>query len=639
MWMCNEDKSVLIVSMPFAETSIPSIQLALLESYLKERNISITTKHLYLKTAEFYGLHNYNFLINSPNDSYIAQMVFSRYLFPQHWEENIEKFRYFYDNLICNDEFVNRFPFDKYIEKSDSFFIWTLENIDWKPYDIIGFTLNYGQFLPSLALAKKIKERYPEKSILFGGSTTINELGIRVLKTFDWVDFIISGEGEEPLFLLASSFDNYQTIPGLIYRSNEEIIWNENENYIDLNNLPYTDFQSYFEDLSIGSNDIQQYYSLYGRIPIELSRGCWWNNCTFCNLRAYNKKYREKKIERFVEELDFLSEKHKSLTFQVISNTLPQHDYRGLCEKIIELGKDFTLYIEARAGRLNNEDYKLLENAGFRHIQTGIEAFSANYLKKMNKGVKIIDNIAALKYCKENNIANHYNMIVDYPNEEKLDFEETKKNIQLIKQYIDPPQISKFVVGYGSPIYNNPEQFNIERLDYKIIDTIMYPFEILKNDFFFFYQFRRKKEIEENNWKQLIQDWKEQLEQREIEGVKSKKTIDQLIFYYIDGKTFLKIFDKRNHENVLIYVLNQLEREIFLSCDNVISFRELQKKLSHIPENDLNNTLKIFEETGIVFREDNYYLSLPLRINPNASEELIEKKKPLSYISGNVRSL
>jgi len=610
--MLSDDKSVLLVSMPFAETSIPSIQLALLESYLKERDIDIATKHLYLKTAEFYGLHNYNFLINSPNDPYVAQMVFSKYLFPKHWNENIEKFRYYYNNIICDDEFVNKFPFEKYIEKSDNFLTWTLENIDLKPYDIIGFTINYGQFLPSLALSKKIKENFPEKTILFGGSSTINELGMRMLKTFNWIDLIISGEGEEPLFLLISNYENYQTIPGLIYKNNEKIIWNRNDEYIDLNILPFPDFQSYFKELNICSNDIKQYYSLYGRIPIELSRGCWWNNCTFCNVRAYNKKYREKRIERFVKELDFLSEKYKNLTFQVISNTLPQHDFRVLCEKIIELRKDFDLLVEARAGCLNNEDYTLLKNAGFRHIQTGIEAFSANYLKKMNKGVKIIDNLAALKFCKENHIMNHYNMIVDYPNEELHDFEETKNNIQLIMQYIDPPQISKFLVGFGSPIYLYPEQFNIEKLDYKIIDTIMYPSEILKNNFLFFYHFKRKNEIRENNWKQLVQDWKKELEQREMQGLKSKKTIDQLVFYFIDGGTFLKIFDNRNHENVLIYVLNQIEREILLSCENVISYGELQEKLSHIPENELVNMLKIFEETGIIFQEDNHYLSLPI---------------------------
>jgi len=45
--MHSNKKSVLLVSMPFAETSIPSIQLDLLEQYLVERNIKIKSRHLY----------------------------------------------------------------------------------------------------------------------------------------------------------------------------------------------------------------------------------------------------------------------------------------------------------------------------------------------------------------------------------------------------------------------------------------------------------------------------------------------------------------------------------------------------------------------------------------------------------------
>ncbi|MCK5030374.1 MAG: hypothetical protein KAR64_02810, partial [Thermoplasmatales archaeon] len=83
--MHNDKKNVLLISMPFAGTDIPSIQLAVLEGYLKERNINTKTRHLYLKAAEFYGLNNYNFLIYPPNDSYTAQIIFSKYVFPEHW--------------------------------------------------------------------------------------------------------------------------------------------------------------------------------------------------------------------------------------------------------------------------------------------------------------------------------------------------------------------------------------------------------------------------------------------------------------------------------------------------------------------------------------------------------------------------
>ena len=67
--------------MPFAGITIPSIQLTILEEYLKECEINIKTKHLYLKAAEFYGLSNYNLLLKRPNESYTAQMVFSKFVF------------------------------------------------------------------------------------------------------------------------------------------------------------------------------------------------------------------------------------------------------------------------------------------------------------------------------------------------------------------------------------------------------------------------------------------------------------------------------------------------------------------------------------------------------------------------------
>jgi len=83
--------------MPFAGANIPSIQLGLLESYLKKRDINITSKHLYLKAADIYGIDNYNFLIYPPNDSYNAQMIFSKFVFPNHWKQNIDKFRNYFN--------------------------------------------------------------------------------------------------------------------------------------------------------------------------------------------------------------------------------------------------------------------------------------------------------------------------------------------------------------------------------------------------------------------------------------------------------------------------------------------------------------------------------------------------------------
>jgi len=638
--MHNDKKNVLLIAMPFAGTDIPSIQLAVLEGYLKERNINIKTRHLYLKAAEFYGLNNYNFLIYPPNDSYTAQIIFSKYVFPEHWITTEEKCReYFQRETSANREIQQHFTFDNYVQQTDEFYNWILKYVDWQPYDIIGFTLNYGQFLPSLAIAKAIKKLHPEKKIIFGGSRTANKLGIKVMEAFDYVDFIISGDGEEALYRVASEYQNYESIPHLMYRKGNEIIWNESDASIDLNSLPIPSYGPFYNELDSTSSEVQQYFYYYGRLPVEISRGCWWNKCSFCNHNIQYKNYREKNVDKIIEEIQLLSDMYNMLAFQIIGNTLPKKNYRILFEKIKQLGRDFTFVAEARAGQLKSEDYTLLKEAGFTTIQTGIESFSQNYLMKMNKGTRVIDNIAALKFCKENGIANRYNLLIDYPNEESIDFEETKKTVQLFHQYLDPPQICYLRVVFGSPIQRNPEQFNIERLKYSHSDMIMFPEEFLEKEFNFVYEFKRKEYLGEHNWVQLVDGWKKERERLALEGIKQQTTIDQFIFYFVDGKKFLKIYDKRNAENIRVYVLDELERAIFLSCIDINSLQELQEIFSHISETTLAGILNTFEESGIVFKEDDHYLSLPLGYNLVSSHLPKREPQQLLYASGSQRSL
>lgn len=638
--MHDKQKNVLLLSMPFAGADIPSIQLGILEAYLKERNINITNGHLYLKAADFYGIDNYNFLIYPPNDSYNAQMVFSKYVFPEHWTENIERLREYFNKIKdTNTDSKLNLTCDEYIQCTDNFYNWIISNVDWQQYDIIGFTLNYGQFLPSLAFAKKIKELDNRKIIVFGGSRTVGDLGKKVIDSFPYIDYIVSRDGEEALYRLASDYQNYESIPNLIYRKQNEIILNESEELIDLNNLPTPSYDSFYQELNSTSSDMKQFFSNNGKLPVEISRGCWWNKCTFCNLNIQYNKYREKNVDKIIEEIEYLSTKYQVLKFQIISNNLLAKDYQILCEKIKKLGKNLSFFAEVRADQLKSKDYTLLKEAGFNTIQTGVESFSSNYLRKINKGTRVIDNIAALKFCRENRIKNCYNLIINYPNEEEIDFEETKRTIQLFRQYIDPPHICNLRVVYGSPIQCNPNDFNIEHLEYAPIDKIMFPKEFLDKGFNFVYEFKRKENIPELNWIQLIKEWKEERKTRRINSAISQT--DEYVFYFVDGRDFLRIYDNRNPLSPCIYNLNELERELFLSCINIVNFDILKEKFPNIPEDTLNDILKSFEESGIVFREDDFYLSLPLCYKKVSSRSI--KKEPeaacFAYNSGSQRSL
>ena len=330
MRMPGESKSVLIISMPYASIDIPSIQLSILDGYLKERDVAVKTYHLYLKAAEFYGINNYNRIILPPNDSYTAQMVFSKYVFPDHWNTYINFFKKYYQDAASQDNNLSHLlSFEEYVGKTDEFFNWAIRNTEWQKYDIIGFSLNYGQFLPSLAFAKYIKEQSPEKKIVFGGSRTTGILGKRILSSFDYIDYIVSGDGEDTLYYLATNQVSVGMIPGLIYKKDNEIIWNDSNNNIDINDNPCPSFDSFYTALKASSGEIQQFFNYYGRLPIEISRGCWWNRCTFCNLNLQYPLYREKNIDKIANEIGTLSNKYRYYHFKSLEipcqNTISNH--------------------------------------------------------------------------------------------------------------------------------------------------------------------------------------------------------------------------------------------------------------------------------------------------------------------------
>jgi hypothetical protein len=122
-----------------------------------------------------------------------------------------------------------------------------------------------------------------------------------------------------------------------------------------------------------------------------------------------------------------------------------------------------------------------------------------------------------------------------------------------------------------------------------------------------------------------VDEWKKEHESLEIQGIKKKTTLDKLVYYFVDGGNFIKIYDKRDKDNIRIYVLDEIEREVFLTCTDVISINELQELFPDVTHHKLTKILETFEQNHFIFNEDNHYLSLPLRYKTRLLSETIKE--------------
>ena len=87
---------------------------------------------------------------------------------------------------------------------------------------VVGFTSTFQQNTASFALARRLKQRYPEIMTVFGGANFEGEMGLELVRTvLDFIDAAIIGEGDEafPRLLGVLAADgNLDEVPGLARR-------------------------------------------------------------------------------------------------------------------------------------------------------------------------------------------------------------------------------------------------------------------------------------------------------------------------------------------------------------------------------------------------------------------------------------
>ena len=174
------------------------------------------------------------------------------------------------------------------------------------------------------ALARLVREKYPQCIIIFGGHN-IDPRG-SFLEENGFVDFLVFGEGEVTVSLLLENLlkGRVEDTPNIEYRSGGECIQTKREYFYDLSDFPSPYLSGIFDDI------LKEVDSSRLLAVLETNRGCPYL-CAYCDWTA-GRRMRHFPTEKIYAEIDWFVRNKIEYVFCADSNF-------GMFDRDVEIAK------------------------------------------------------------------------------------------------------------------------------------------------------------------------------------------------------------------------------------------------------------------------------------------------------------
>lgn len=590
--MSNSHLKVALVSMPWAAFGRPSVQLGTLKSYLAtDPAITVTSFHPYLEVSRQLGEKTYHSI---SLQSWTCEALYSSLLFPEKREGC--------KNVVAEDckEKRLKLDFHSVVALLETHLQEWVESISWDDFDLVGFSVCFNQLTSSLAAASELKKKYPALKIVFGGSSCIAEMTAGLFHHFP-IDYLISGEGEEPLLHLCKSLmgKTAHHHPRVYLRDNHKVTNDVADSQVEINRLPLPDYDDYFKEIQA----IYRGHPFIPTLPIEFSRGCWWGKCVFCNLNLQWKGYRFKTVDKMVNEVEELVEKYGSLNLTFTDNVLPFKEALQFFRHKAIRSKDIEFFGEMRANQKGDYLHSC-KKGGLTSIQVGIEALSESLLKRMRKGAAVIENIAIMRDAIEYGVILDGNLITEFPGSTCDEVTETLDVLDFVFPY-RPLSTASFFLGHGSPVAADCQHYGISAIFAHYKAKKMFPENITKELSGLVKGYRGDKQQQRKIWlpvKEKVKKWHDFHAKRKIDS--------KPLLSFRDSGRFLLIRQELPDGQVHHHRLRGLSRDIYLACRAINTLSGLLLSFPTITKGKLLPFIDELTQKKIMFCQDEKVLSL-----------------------------
>ena len=641
---------VCLVSMPYYNPHLPSLALGLLQAMLNAGGIETRSVYANLLFIEQLGLPLYNKHHVPDPRLPLGEWSFSQIAFPGFDADE--------DKFICAT-----YPFMgkrrgqtleayreeiRFVRRQAEVFVNDLaENILRLSPRIVGCTSSLAQKVPSIALLRKIRELNPKVVTLMGGADCETVMGLTAHQHFTWVDYIVSGEGEDLIVPLVDSIFEYgRQVPVELLPKGVFAPLHREDGYRKIKDQGVNSYRAVADSFERQITPVyQDYFDTFAQLPtlsglirpslpIQASRGCWYGKCKFCGLNAPEIPYRSRQGWAVFSELEELSGQYNVEHFEFLDNVLNKEHIDDLLTKLVDRGAPYKLFFEIRSN-LTRKQIKRLSASGVVICQPGIESLHSDALKAMRKGVTVWQNIQTLKWCRQYGIKAKWSIIYDLPDDQDHWYQEMAELVPLLTHLSEPMGVLEVQYQRNSHYFDKADEYAL-KLEPLPLDALIYPltseavadlsytlddgFSALKRDnpelaVLFLRPGLR-------NLRKAVNRWMMEADSRKRPMLSMRVEKQKLI-----------ITDSRPVATASTFQIDGVEKEVYLLCDAARPEEQVHQILFEkgYSASNVDSSIRSLLEKKLMIRVDRYLLALA--VEEPYLEYISQDQNPMGWVN------
>jgi radical SAM superfamily enzyme YgiQ (UPF0313 family) len=341
--------------------------------------------------------------------------------------------------------------------------------------DVVAVTAPFpGNVYGAFRMAQTIRAAAPDTRLILGGGWVNTELrSLRDPRVFDYFDYVTLDDGERPLLNLLGFLSGRRprSLVRTYVRNGSEVVLENDPTQHDIpqrdTGIPtYDGLQlDHYVSLLEMLNPMHRFWSDGRWNKITLAHGCYWKQCSFCDVSLdYIGRYDKPSTDLIMERIRALIEETGETGFHLVDEAAPPAGLRSLAKRLIAEKLSVTWWGNIRFEKtFTPELCQLLAQSGCVAVSGGLEVASDRLLQLMKKGVTVEQVARVTRAFTDAGVMVHAYLMYGFPTQTAQD---TVDALERVRQLfaagcIQSAYWHRFSATAHSPIGLNPESYGI----------------------------------------------------------------------------------------------------------------------------------------------------------------------------------